>query len=257
MAVSGHTVRKIRRPVVSVAALFAAALSVASAHAQTPEPKSPAATRIIVIGEGKVTVTPDYAAIRSGVTTTAKTVKEASDTNAKIMTAITAALLDSGIAQKDMQTSQFSVEPIYTNPASIASKFETTAIAPKLVGFRVSNQVNVTIRQLSQVGEILDRLVKAGATDIGNLAFLVNDPAKPLDQAREAAFADARRKAELYARAAGVNLGRVMWITESSNYQALPTSVEDVRSQPAPAPPIQSGEETLQAVITVGFEIVQ
>jgi uncharacterized protein len=249
MAGSGHTVRKIRRPVVPVAALFAAALSVVTAQAQTTEPKSPAATRIIVIGEGKVSVTPDYAVIRSGVTTTAKTVKEASDANAKLMTAITAVLVDSGVAQKDIQTSQFSIEPIYTNA--------TASTAAKLAGFRVSNQVSVSIRQLSQVGDILDRLVKAGATDIGNIAFLVSDPAKALDQAREGAFADARRKAELYARAAGVNLGRVAWITESSNYRALPTDIDDVRSKLAPAPPIQSGEETLQAVITVGFEIAQ
>jgi uncharacterized protein len=249
MTGSGHTVRKMRPPVVPVAALFAAALSVASASAQTAEPKSPAATRIIVIGEGKVNVAPDYAAISSGVTTTAKTVKEASDTNAKLMTAITAALLDAGIARKDMQTSQFSIEPIYTNA--------TASTAAKLAGFRVSNQVSVLIRQLSQVGDVLDRLVKAGATDIGNIAFLVADPGKALDQAREAAFANARRKAELYARAAGVTLGHVTWITESSNYQVLPTGIEAEKSTIPPAPPIQSGEETLQAVITVGFEIVQ
>ena len=74
---------------------------------------------------------------------------------------------------------------------------------PKLAGYSVSNQVRLKIRQIHKVGEILDRLVTAGATDIGNVEFLVSEPSKALDQAREAAIADARRKAEVYARASG------------------------------------------------------
>ena len=87
---------------------------------------------------------------------------------------------------------------------------------PKFVGYNVSNQVRVKIRQIDKVGEILDRLVTAGVTDIGNVEFLVSEPSKALDQARDTAIADARRKAEVYARASGVQLGRVEWITEDS-----------------------------------------
>jgi uncharacterized protein YggE len=140
------------------------------------------------MGEGSVSVTPDYAQIESGVTTRAKTVKEATDANSKLMAAITSALLESGVAQKDVQTSRFSVQPVYAP--------QEPRTEPKLVGYSISNHVRVKIRQLGKVGEILDRLVTAGVTDVGNIAFLVSDPSKALDQARAAAIADARRKAE-------------------------------------------------------------
>jgi len=172
--------------ILPVFAVLATALSVAPAQAQNAEPKTPAEARVIVIGEGSVTVTPDYTRIRSGVSTSAKTVNEASDANAKIMSNMLAALADAGIAKKDIQTSEFSIEPVYASPTSPGG--------PKLTGYRVSNQVNVAIRQIAQVGEILDRLVKAGATDFGSVAFLVSDREKALDQAREAAIANARTK---------------------------------------------------------------
>jgi len=225
------------------------ALSVAPAQAQGAEPKTPAEARVIVIGEGSVSVTPDYARIRSGVSTSAKTVSEASDANAKIMSNMIAALADAGIAKKDIQTSEFSIEPVYASP--------TPSGGPKLAGYRVSNQVNVAIRQIAQVGDVLDRLVKAGATDVGSVAFLVSDREKALDQAREAAIANARHKAELYARASGLNLGRVAWITESADFgPILPMGVE--RSKMASAPvPIETGEDTMTARVTVGFDIAQ
>ena len=105
----------------------------------------------------------------------------------------TAALRDSGIEQKDIQTSHFSVQPVYA-PAQPNTE-------PRLSGFSVSNQLSVTIHQIAAVGPILDRLIAAGANDLGGVEFLHSDLSKALDRAREAAVADARRKAELYARA--------------------------------------------------------
>jgi len=238
-----------KRAVSPVVVLLTTALSVTCARAQSVEQKSLAEARVIVIGEGRATAAPDYARIRSGVSTNAKTVKEASDANAKIMNNLIAALADAGIAKKDIQTSQFSIEPVYTSPSSND--------APKLSGYRVSNQVNVTIHQISQVGDILDRLVKAGATDAGNVAFLVSDREKALDQAREAAVADARRKADLYAHAAGVTLGRVAWITESADFQPVPPMTVGRMSAPAKSTPIEAGEDTITARVTVGFDIAQ
>lgn len=245
-----------KRAISPVAALLVAALSAAPAQAQNAEPKSSAEARIIVVGEGSVTVAPDYARIRSGVTTNAKTVKEASDANSKIMSSIIATLADAGIAKKDIQTSQFSIEPVYASPSS---KFSTDGPngPPKLSGFRVSNHVNVIIRQISQVADILDGLVKAGATDVGNVAFLVSDREKALDQAREFAMANAQHKAELYAHASGVTLGRVAWITESSDLQPI-LPMGAARSKMASAPvPIESGEDTITTRVTVGFDIGQ
>ena len=228
-----------------VAAAFAVLLAAAApADAQTPP--APPQARIIVIGEASVSVSPDRAQIRSGVTTRAKTAKEAADANTKTMTALIAALSDAGIEQKDIQTAQFSVEPVYV---STEPKTE-----PKLTGYRASNQVRLTITQLDKLGDVLDRLLTAGATDSGNIAFLVSDPSKYLDQAREAAVADAQHRAALYATAAGVGLGRVVWIAEDSSY-APPVPIMGVAAPAARAAvPTANGEETLHVRITVGFD---
>jgi uncharacterized protein YggE len=229
------------------AALAAAAILVAPC-AQAQQPTTQPEARVIVVGEGSVHVAPDYAQIRGGVTTKGKTVKEATDANSKVMAAITAALLNSGIAQADIQTAQFSIQPVYAPPQPQSE--------PKLVGYSVSNQITVTVRTLGKVSEILDRMVDAGVTDIGNVAFLHSDPAKALDQAREAAVADARRKAELYARASGFTLGRVVWLTEGSALTP-PGPMPMFRAQASMAAPvpIAPGEDTLRVQITVGFDI--
>jgi uncharacterized protein len=231
----------------SAVAVLAAALLVASpVHAQNPQ--SPPEGGIVVVGVGKVHVVPDEARIRSGITTKAKTVTEASDANAKVMSAITAALLASGIAQKDIQTSRFSVQPVYA-PAQ-------PGVEPRLSGYSVANQVDVVIRDISKVGDVLDRLVKAGATDIGNIAFLNSDPSKALDEAREAAVGDARHKAELYARASGVNLGRVLSITEDAA-EGAPIPLARAAARPAASVPISTGEDALEARVVVGYEIAR
>jgi hypothetical protein len=253
MTAFGLAVHKMQRRILPAGVLIAAMLSVAAAQAQTAEPRSPAQARIVVVGEGSVAAAPDYARIRSGVTSEAKTVKQASDSNAKLMTNVIAALADAGIAKKDIQTSQFSIEPIYTSQSKLSGSVES-----KLSRYRVSNQVNVTIHQISQVGEILDRLVNAGATDASNVAFLISDREKALDQAREAAIANARHTADLFAHAVGVTLGRVASITEGSDF--APMSETDGRLKqvsPAPAQPIEAGEVTITARVTVGFDIAQ
>jgi len=246
MATFKLEIHKMRQSILPVGVFAAAMFCIAAAQAQTVEPKSSPEARVVVVGEGSVSVAPDYARIRSGVSTNAKTVKEASDTNSKLMSNIIATLADAGIAKKDIQTSEFSIEPVYASP--------TPPGGPKLSGYRVSNQVNVTIHDIAQVGEVLDRLVKAGATDAGNIAFLVSDREKALDQAREAAIANA----DLYARASGLNLGRVAWITETAGFEPLLRGAGVARPKMASVPvPIESGEDTLTARVTVGFAIAQ
>ncbi|MGH6671356.1 MAG: SIMPL domain-containing protein [Xanthobacteraceae bacterium] len=235
----------IPRTVLSALFIWAAT---APAWAEQPPPPPPIlAARVIVTGDGSVTVSPDYAQITSGVTTKAKTAKEATDANSQKVTALDAALQQDGIAQNDIETVRFSVSPVYGPPQPNG--------LPKLVGFSVANQLAIKVRQIGRVGEILDSLISAGATDAGSVQFLHAAPSRALDQARQAAMADARRKAELYARAAGLKLGPVAWITEVPGY-APPSPMGAVRMLAAsPAVPIAAGEDTLQVQITVGFEI--
>lgn len=238
-----------RIPSCLFAAACVAALIIAAAipaRAQQPSPAEPPA-RIIVIGDGSVGVAPDYAEIGCGVTTKAKTAKEATDANSKAMAAVAAALHGAGIEQKDIQTTRFSLQPFYAPPQPNTE--------PKLTGFSVSNQFRVTIRQIADVGDILDRLIAAGATDVGSVEFLHSDASKALDQARTAAIADAKRKAQLYARAVGLSLGGIGWITEDSGYTP-PMPFAAMRAVPAMAAvPIAAGEDTLRVRVTVGFDV--
>ena len=203
---------------------------------------------VVVIGEGIVSVAPDYAQIESGVTTRAKTAKDAVDANSKLMAAITSALRESMIAENDIQTSRFAVQPIY---ASAEPRAE-----PKLVGYSVSNRVRVTLRQIDKVGEVLDHLVHAGVTDVGGIEFLVSDPSKALDRARETAITDARRKAQAYAQASGLRLGPIMWIREEG-VSAAPIPMRAQEATAAGPVPIATGENTLRARVIVGFDIVR
>ena len=207
---------------------------------------------MIVVGEGSVHVAPDYAQIRGGVTTKGKTVKEATDTNSKLMAAVTAALLNAGIAQTDIQTAQFSIQPVYAPPQPQAE--------PKLVGYSVSNQV--TGRRVRALAKVIRNSRSHGRRRRDRRpatwsvsAFRLPAPRRST-QAREAAVADARRKAELYARASGFTLGRVVWLTEGSALTP-PGPMPMFRAQASMAAPvpIAPGEDTLRVQITVGFDI--
>jgi uncharacterized protein len=203
---------------------------------------------VVVIGEGIVSVAPDYAQIESGVTTRAKTAKDAVDANSKLMAAVTSALREFVIAENDVRTSRFAVHPIY---ASAEPRAE-----PKLVGYSVSNRVRVTLRQIDKVGEVLDRLVNAGVTDVGGIEFLLSDSSKALNRAREAAIADARRKAEVFVQASGLRLGPIMWIREEGE-SAAPIPMRAEGATAAGPVPITTGEDTLRVRVMVGFDIVR
>jgi uncharacterized protein len=218
--------------------------------AQAPQPAPEA--RIVVTGEGSVRVTPNTAQIRIGATVHGKTVTEALDANSKLMAAVIAALKGAGIAEHDIQTARFSIQPIYAPTPSSGSP--GPAAAPKLAGYSVGNHVNVIIHETAKVGDLIDRAVAAGANDVGNVSFSVSDASKALDQAREAAIADARRRGEIYAKAAGVRLGAVQWITEDTG--GGPPVPMMSRAAMAPVP-IASGEDTLRVQVTVGFDIAR
>ena len=228
------------------AAAFAIAFAAVPAFAQTQSPGLDA--RIVVTGEGSVSVAPDYAAISAGVVSRAKTAGEAADANAKSMAAVISALTDSGVARNDIQTAQYSLAPVYASPQPGSEQ--------KLTGFSVSNRLNVKIRDIGKTGAILDKLVAAGATDVGNVEYLHANSSALLDQARQAAMADARRKAELYAKAAGLALGVVAFVSEDAGF--APPVFGKVMRAAAPAMPTQilSGQDTLSIQIVVGFDVL-
>ena len=167
-----------------------------------------AAERLITVtGHGMVAVAPDTAMIRIGVTTQGKTANEASAANAKQMTKVINTIEQGGIAKKDIQTSQLSLQPQYDSKNG----------ANRLLGFQVTNRVTIRIRKIADLPTVLDKAISAGANEMSGIEFLVSHENKLLDQARTDAIADAHRKAVLYAKAAGTKVGKVAAITEQGS----------------------------------------
>ena len=202
-----------------------------------------AADRLVTVtGEATVAVAPDMALIRVGVTSAGKTAREASDVNARQMTAVLAAIKDAGIGARDIQTSRLSLQPQYDPNRSGTAR---------LLGFQATNQITFNIRDIDKLAGIIDQAIAAGANEMSGLEFVVSEQSKLLDQARDDAIADARRKAERYARAAGVKLGAVTSISEEGS-TPQPRLIQAMRAGAAPVAP---GEQTLRAVVTVSYDI--
>jgi uncharacterized protein len=225
-----------------VVPLVAAVMLATPALAQSERP-----AMISVSGEATVSVPPDTAEIDGGFTSDGKTAREASDTNNTAMGKVLLALKAAGIEEKDIQTSRLSLHPQTQNTPNRSGP-------PTIVGYRASNHVTIRLRDVTKVANVVDTLVSAGANDIGGINFMVSAASKLLDEAREQAFADARRKAEIYARAAGVTLGTPLSISEGN------ASVPMYRSKMPMAPmaaaaPVAQGEETLSVSVNVSWAI--
>jgi uncharacterized protein len=233
---------------VIVAALAAAALIGPRQGISAPDGTLP---RIITVsGLGEVKTKPDLAIINTGVTTEATTAQEALSKNTTAMTAVMNALKAAGIADDDIQTSNFSVSPQYPP----YQPNQTTP--PRISGYQVSNQVTARVKDLAKLGSTLDALVRAGSNQISGISFDVNEPKPMLDDARKKAVADARAKAKLYAGGAGVSLGRVVQISESGGVIMPHQPMYRMAAQDAAASvPIAAGQQTLSANVSITYEI--
>jgi uncharacterized protein YggE len=224
--------------------LFRTLFALAIAAAALAPLSAPAAEKLMTVtGEAMVAVAPDMAVIRIGVTSQGKTAHEASDANAKQMTKVLAAIKGTGIADRDVQTSRLSLQPQYDPNKSGTAR---------LLGFLVTNQVTIKIRDIGKLPVILDTAIAAGANEMSGIEFVVSEQSKLLDQARDDAIADARRKAELYAKAAGVKLGKVVAISEEGS---SPPPRPVMQAMRAGAVPVAPGEQMLRASVTVSYDI--
>lgn len=227
-----------------VAALAAGSVLAAPARAETDQPAF-----IAVTGEAHISVPPDLAQIDAGVSSDAKTAREASDANNAAMGKVLLALKGAGIDEKDYQTSRLSLQPQYSSSA--------TRGPPTVVGYRAGNRVTIHLRDVTKVANVIDTLVTAGANDIGGINFMVSQASKLLDDAREQAVADARHKAEIYAKAAGVTLGTPLSISEAGAPQPMYRAGKFSAPMAAVPVPIAQGEETLSISVAVTWAIKQ
>jgi uncharacterized protein len=199
-------------------------------------------------GHGEVRTTPDIASISVGVITNSETATAALDANNKNMQAVLDALKAAGIAARDIQTSNLMVSQRYENRSDGSSQ-------PQTAGFDASNNVNIVIRDLDVLGKILDQVVNAGANQVNGISFGIEKEEPKLDDARKLAVKEARRKAELYAAASGVVLGKVLTISENAAYQPQSGAVFKARAESADSVPIAQGEQVLAVDVNVTWEI--
>ncbi|MBZ0216632.1 MAG: SIMPL domain-containing protein [Fimbriimonadaceae bacterium] len=209
---------------------------------------------ITLEGVGEVSGRPDMAVVSTGVVSEAKTARDALTANTKAMSDVIAWLKDNGIADKDIQTSGFSVQPRYTQ-APVNSNGERPP--PRIVGYTVSNQVTIRVRDINNLGIILDQVVTTGSNQINGVSFTFAEPGKLLDEARALAMKDAIRKAEIYTSAAGIKLGRITVINEQGGYQPMSQYARGrAMAMESPAPvPMEAGEQTMSIQINVSWEL--
>ena len=243
--------RSIRTLAVAVATVLGGSPVLQAQTPPGPVPREAAAWQTVsVTGVGRVTLTPDRAGFTVGVQTVAPSLGAATQENAARMTAIVAALRKAGATDRELRTTGLS---IYPQQGAEPGK------QPRILGYQVSNNVAVTRDDVATVGRLLEAAVQAGANSVSGVSFSVSDSARGRDTGLQAAFADAKAKADVLARAAGRSIGRALAITEGGA-AAPPVPMPMYRhaemAQAASfAAPVESGAEEITFTVSVVFEL--
>jgi len=246
-------------PAALLAVAFTATLPLPAIAQTGPAPVlAVGGTLLTVTADGRVTSAPDLAGFSAGVVSQGKTASEALAANSADMGRVIAALKRAGIADKDIQTSNLSLNPLYAPQRNLPDG-TIDPPSPRIVAYQASNTVSVRQRNLKDFGKVIDTLVAAGANQVNGPSFEVENPDPVLDAARTAAMKKARARAELYARAAGLRVSRILSISESGGWsppQPVMYRMAAMEAALPPAPPVQAGELQMSMNVTVQFELV-
>lgn len=224
------------------------------AAAQAAEPAIAASSTLLSINaQGSSTRTPDIAVFSAGVVTQGATASEALATNAGAMKRVMAALRKAGIADKDIQTSQISLHPIYSQP--VVGPDGVVRQEPRITGYQANNTVTVRSRDIKGFGKVLDALVASGANQVNGPSFQLAEPDGAMDEARIEAMNKARARANLYARAAGLRVVRIVSISESGGYSPPQPVYARMAKVEADSTPIAAGEVEAEVSLSVQFEL--
>jgi uncharacterized protein YggE len=231
-----------------VAGIIAAMTLHGAVSAQTVAPAT-APTTLTLNVEGRATRTPDIAEISGGVVTSAPTAAAAMAENATRMNAVVNAVRKAGIADRDIQTAGINLAPQY--------RYDNNQ-PPVLTGYQATNTVNLRVRKIADTGKLLDALVSVGANQINGPNFRVDDSESALDEARQAAVKTAKARADLYAKATGLRVRRIVTLSESGGFEPgpRPMMMKAMAMDAAAAPtPVAPGEVSLTINLTVVFEL--
>jgi uncharacterized protein YggE len=223
----------------------AAAQGEVATPAVTPTPPA----TMSLSGHGAVTLVPDTASVSLGVTIDAESLSDAQAEATATMEAIIAAVRAAGIEERDIQTTDYGVSIIYD--------YDDSGNPERVIGYQVSNQIAVTVRDIEALGTLLDAVVAEGANQIYGISFFVEDTSAAASQARTLAVEDAMRKADELAAAAGLEVARVTYITESYSPPPAPVYAGAAPAEAAPgaAVPIQAGSTEVSVDVQMSFEL--
>ncbi len=208
---------------------------------------SASATRLEINAEGKATQQPDLATVSAGMTSEAPTAAAAIAETARRTAAARRALAEAGVAERDVQTSALSLMPVYRH---------AEGKAPVVTGYRASHQLSVRFRDIARAGSVIDALVARGANEISGPSYGIDRPEALLDRARLAALADARARADLYARAAGLKVRRIVSIREEGAAPPpMPMPLYRAMADQAAETSLAPGEQALVVRLAVSFDL--
>jgi uncharacterized protein YggE len=200
-----------------------------------------------VTGVGRVSVRPDVAVLQAGVESTGPDLGRVTRDSAAQMRKVMSALTGAGIAEKDIQTTRHDV--------AVEREWKNGRPGP-ITGYTVSEEARVTVRDLSRLGPLLERVAAAGANAVRSLSFQKEDPTPERARALAAAYAAAGTKAEALARAAGVTLGEVLWVSEAAQTEPLPgRALMVARAAPEEGTPVSAGEVEIAATVDVTYAL--
>ena len=260
-----------------IAALLATGAA-APALAQTSpttaiSPLGPNSALLSLSAEGRSRRTPDLAQFSAGVVTNGRTAAEAMAANSRQMDSVIAALRRAGIPERDIQTSSISLQPRFNNPeqdAQLRARMAREPYVPpanpeppRIIGYEARNSVQVQLRRLGEMGKVIDALVSVGANEINGPNFTLDEPRAAQDEARVEAIATGRQRAELYARAAGMRVVRILSISEGGGYypveQIMVTGRAASYGAPPPPPPtpVAPGEVSIGVNVSMQFELAR
>ena len=232
----------------SALAIGTVAMTTASAQSPSPPIAAPSdGTLLSVSASAEATRVPDVATLSTGVVTQAADANAALKANSAQMNKVVAAIRAAGIAERDIQTSGININPQYRYAENQP---------PTITGYQASNTVNIKVRDIAKLGEVLDALVASGANQVNGPSFEIDQPEAAYDEARQAALKKAQARAEMYAKSLGLRVRRIVSISEGGGFRPpmpmMKAMAMDARAESAPVAP---GETTLSANLDVVFEL--
>ena len=230
----------------STAVLVAGTALSGAAWADTPATVPIVGTRLEISADGMVTRPPDIATLSAGVVTQSSSAASAMADNAKRMAAAIAALRHAGVADKDIRTASLSLQPQYRYADNQP---------PAVTGYQASNQLTITFHDIARTGAILDALVAQGVNQISGPDFALAHPDAALDEARGQAMQKARARAEIYAKAAGLGVKRIVAISEAGGYSPPQAPRVFMMAREKASTDLQPGEDKIGVTLQVTFEL--